>query len=485
MPYITRVRAWGLWSHWESIFDSFSPRLNVIVGPNDSGKSAFNYLCKWVFLGEPEGEYFLFELIDDLTGEVKKSAKEGRAEVTVDNNTIITKTRKRGGKTVYELEAPGRQKQTFTQAEVPQEIADILGIKSHKFGDFEDALNFFSQLAAPFLISESPQTGARVLGKLANVEAVDYAIKESRGKVYNLRQAKTKAEEDITKATEGLKEYENLDELRQQLEACEYLINEIDKDAARGLEIKTLVDRYQVAQEKVARLEESLKQFAIIPDLKFDMQYIEEAQQRYDAILGLYGELTAVDNRLNLIITTLQTFTELENCRALISEIEADNSRLDAIDTLYKQYQKTTETLARVEEVLAKSTDVKEAAALLLGVEKQQVRADTLRVLMQDYADAEVKIANYGRIREQFKGLEEAAQILKDISQDMDRLTALKTTKQLYDLKENAVASATGKLNRATIELEEAKKEYADAIQATGGVCPLLEIQCDKLKEVI
>jgi hypothetical protein len=222
----------------------------------------------------------------------------------------------------------------------------------------------------------------------------------------------------------------------------------------------------------------------VLPDLRFDLAHIEDAQRRYDAILRLFSELTAIENKLNTIITTLLTFSELDACRGVIITIEANDTRLESITGLYRQYQAAMGTLARVDVTLAKSTDVQEAAAVLSDVEKRHARAEVLRALRQDYIYAEDKAINYERVKEQFTGLEDAAALLSRLTRDLDKLTALKNTKALYDIKDAVVLTTTGRINRAAIDLEAAKQEYTAAIEATGGVCPLLEIECDKLKGV-
>jgi exonuclease SbcC len=168
---ITDVTIRGFQSHINSAF-RLSSGLTVITGPTDSGKTAIIRAIRWVAFNEPAGDGFVNEAV-------------GEAEVVInhDNGMIITKRRKKGGRTVYKL-----NDQTFEQADVPPEITAALGMARQTFGDFEAALNFAFQLEAPFLISEPPSAGAKVLGVIAGTEIVDLAIKATSRNTHAARE---------------------------------------------------------------------------------------------------------------------------------------------------------------------------------------------------------------------------------------------------------------------------------------------------------
>ncbi len=179
---INEIFVEGFQSHTNSHFN-LGNGLNVITGPSDSGKTAIIRAVRWVAFNEPQGEAFVNESVGHAT-----------VAIHLDNGIIISKHRRKG-KTSYRIQTdPGDEGSVFEKSEVPEEVKQLLGITKQTFGDFVTALNFAFQLEAPFLISETPSSGAKVLGKLAGTEAVDLAVKSVSKDTYAARQERLLAE---------------------------------------------------------------------------------------------------------------------------------------------------------------------------------------------------------------------------------------------------------------------------------------------------
>src|SRR3990172_5641521 len=200
---INAVRIRGFRSHVDTYVKLTPIGLNVITGKNDSGKTALLQAIRWVALGEPEGEEFLFTKRDEA-GEIIEQAEEAYVMLELSTGVTVEKTRRRKGKTKYQLSTIP---EPFEQAAVPNEVKAALGIRTKYFGDYQTDLNFAYQLAAPFLVSETPSAGAKVLGTLAGTEAVDLAIKGTSKDQYAARTARQQADKDAQQREKDLQQY--------------------------------------------------------------------------------------------------------------------------------------------------------------------------------------------------------------------------------------------------------------------------------------
>lgn len=470
MAKIAYVKAWGLWSHLETVFN-FNPGLTVITGPNGSGKSTLIRIVKWVALGEPAGEDFIFKLTDDVTGEVIKKAEEGKAEIGLDNGVIITKIRRKG-KTTYTINTVP---EPFEKAEVPQEIKDALGIKKYNFGDFETYLNFAFQMEAPFLISETPSTGAKVLGKLAGTEAVDLAIGEISKRAHKSREERRIAEKEIERITGDLLEYQDVDDLKNQLSACEYLIEETNTCAARKDSLVEMVNSLETSKEVIQRLDSELAGLKLVPLMLEDIKRIELMQQRRDQLDNYRQQLETSLNTINSLNKQLKDYEDLEHAAASLNNLEAAATRCISIKEMAAAYTSYTNTIEGCKVLLDTLKDIDVAASNLAIYEKQAAKQKGLKDLHQLHAAATLTIDKLNQDLDTLQGTEVAGQQLKELSTRTTKLDHLKQVQTEYTNRCIVVAGFMSDVKLATTALVNAEKDLKEAWDAAGGTCPLCE----------
>ncbi|MHB1167277.1 MAG: AAA family ATPase, partial [Carboxydocellales bacterium] len=200
MARIAAVEAWGYQSLFDCRFILAPNGLTVITGPNDSGKTALIRIIRWIALGEPQGDDFLYTVYDELDKtKIVEQAEEAGGRLHLDNGVTITKVRRKGETTWLISSEP----EPYKKAAVPEVVTSLTGLTVTNFSDFEVALNFAYQLDPPFMLSESPSAGAKVLGKLAGTEVVDLALKDVAKDVSKHQTARRNAEQEM-----GAKELE-------------------------------------------------------------------------------------------------------------------------------------------------------------------------------------------------------------------------------------------------------------------------------------
>lgn len=472
MPQIVSVRVWGFQSWADGQYDLVDG-LNVFTGPSGSGKTAGTIRAlRWLAKGEPAGESFLHTVYAPDGETVLRQASEAGVEVKLDNGITIRKTRK-GGKTRYWV-LP-LYDEPFEKAEVPEAVKEALGIKSSRFGDFEADLNFAYQLAAPFLISEPGSAGAKVLGKLAGTEAIDGAIKATAKDSYAARNDKAAADREYERKVEQLEEFEGLDEIQRQLDACEWLLEEIEEAVERKGNLGDLLQKFKQANEAVNSAAQKLDMLAQVPQLEVDLQDIEKAQQRYDRLLDLYEQLGKATATVENLTQRLKDLAGLDACEWLLEEADNAEKRRASLEALLQQYTRTEAEVKRATAIINATKDLDVLLNSLELIENSLDRLTVVRSLLSNYETEKDKVARYEKIIASLAGISKAEALIAAAEADLARLSALREAYSVYRVKAQMYAAADIRVKEAQEQLEEAEKELADAWAVTGGICPLCE----------
>lgn len=190
-----------------------SPRINVITGPTDAGKSAVLRALRWACLNDFSGDDF-----------VKEGEKTATVTVIVDGKDII---RCKGGNTnTYELD---RQPFKSFQTSVPQDIADVLQISD---------INFQSQHDSPFWFNETAGEVSRRLNAIIDLSVIDTTLAtiaadvrkaQDRGELVSDRLAAAeKSLEELQPQCQRAHEFKQLDEADEKLYAADQAVGSLE-----------------------------------------------------------------------------------------------------------------------------------------------------------------------------------------------------------------------------------------------------------------
>lgn len=464
---IVGVRITGFQSHVNSYFN-LGTGLNVITGPSGSGKTAIIRAVKWVAFNEPAGEAYVNE-------------KVGQAEVEIelDNGVTITKRRKKG-KTSYLLSTVP---EPFEKSEVPFEVKQALGINKQTFGDFVTALNFAFQLDAPFLISETASAGAKILGKLAGTEAVDLAIKGVSKDTYAARQEKSQAEKDIEKIDHQLAAYMNLDELKEQLEACEMLAHKLEIDVSKVDNLKHMKIAYGTLTDLMETYREKLDRLAIVGDLEEELKNVAAAQARYDKLLAVYNQFNKTTTALEIAQYELKRLEGTELLAEQLQGLERNQQRVVALKSIAWKHQSYTEIVDIADRTIEKTAGVEKAGALLEGIRKANERAEKLTRLQSDrdyYGEA---IAAWDFELDKLTGLEAADDLLKSLQQAQTKHTKLQQL-QLNHVYYRGTISKISKDQEKYAGLSQADSYIHDLVNKQQRLADLQQIESNHMEKV-
>jgi len=145
--------------------------------------------------------------------------------------------------------------------EAPEEVRDLLKLGPVAVkGSDKEYVNFHNQLEAPFLISATPGTVAKLFGELTSASQLYTAVGDGNRLVRSTNSLKSTRKTDLDSAKESLDEYADLEIQQEQLaegsrlynEACQ-LNTDIDvcKEFLKGLE--TIEDSSRTLEAGVSR----------------------------------------------------------------------------------------------------------------------------------------------------------------------------------------------------------------------------------------
>lgn len=428
MSLIKSVKISNFQSHKSTLID-FADQgcLTVITGPSDSGKSAVIRAIRWLCYNTPQGSDFI------TVGEDKCVVA-----ITFEDGTVVERIRTRGGVNRYTVN--GEVFEGFG-TNVPLEVQQATGIKKLQIGDLSFQLNLSEQLDGPFLGKSVPGSArAKVLGKLAGTEEIDFAGKELGTDLYRAKRVQEGLEKDIESLQGDICLYDFIPSWEKSLSGAETLISKIKEDVGLVKRLKELLRRYTDMSVLVDDVSKTLSRLSRIDEAYSLAQTAKDQLEQGIQFAFLHGK-------------HLRAFLDRENAK----------KSLNHLSSLYEK-----------------------AKPYIDSAFESSVKASRLEGLYDKYNNASLAKATCDRILSSLANLDQADQYLKQaFSGNLQRfkLKEMQSQRESLVLKKTDFECSIDELNTAVEGLE---CEYIDLLSDLGR-CPTCgsDIDIQKLKEVV
>lgn len=464
---ITQVHIKGFQSHVDSVFN-LSDGLTVITGPSDAGKTAIVRALRWLAFNEPQGEAFL-HTIRNADGSIKEAVDQASVEVTFEDGTIVSKTRK-SGKTTY---THSGYPSPWCKAEIPPEVKETLGLMKQEYGDFSTCLNFAFQLDAPFLLSETASVGAKVLGKIAGTEIVDKANGEVNKRTHKARVDASNAEKRIGQLDVELLDYLTLDEKQAAYDAAKDRAVAVQASINTVSDLRGILSTYWKANEALVASWDKLQPLHAVVMLKPRLQTVEYNQKKLEAIRDYEADFWKSVNEGKEAREKLRKLESLKDNKAWLDYIMELQATVEALTPLASEHSKAVVNKWFLEEEIKKqeavlyysdsleySISASEELESLQALQNERTVAVSTLKLLKARVDSLEPVSG---IRGKLEALAGTSEKLKQL-EDLQRQTVVIYTDQGAKKMEHTLA-----VKRA----EEAQTELHEAWEAAGGICPL------------
>jgi len=237
---IKKLRLRGFQSHLYAELE-FTPGVNVIVGPTDSGKSSLVRALGWLIFNRPRGDGF-----------VNRLARTCEIAVETDGGAA---SRSRKPNNEYVINGASL---TAIGTTVPDDLQTVVHL---------DDVNFQWQLDPYFLVMESPGAISRYVTEQLGLDTVDIALKSLKGSQARLADQREDLKQTYDESSVELGKLSALDDWVRRLDEAYQLgalldtvaekRNELDKLSARLDDVSTALVALSDLEEKLDLFEAS------------------------------------------------------------------------------------------------------------------------------------------------------------------------------------------------------------------------------------
>lgn len=270
-------------SHKNTDLD-FHKGVNAIIGQSDCGKTAILRALKWVVSNKPSGEAF-------------RSKWGGDTEVRIHIDKHDQVIRQKDTENKYRIERVNKGDITLLDfksfgQDVPEDIKKLLNISP---------INFQTQHAAPFLLSNSSGEVARYLNKIVQLDKIDIANT-------NINSTLRKEKQDLQYETGRLTELDEKLKGYVWLGTAEGCLVKLEQFEASLIEKK--LDRRELVQlrDSIIETEETIEEIDEIVQHEDEVNRLIELQEKIDAKKERFDDLTALYNN---IVDTKERISDL------------------------------------------------------------------------------------------------------------------------------------------------------------------------------
>jgi len=455
-------------------------QMTVIVGPTDSGKTAIIRALRWVFYNIPWGIDF-----------IRIGAKFAKVSIKYDDGTEVTRLRSIGGINRYTVTLPGKEPQDYEGfgTTVPFEVQEATGVRPVAIGDISLNLNLAEQLDGPFLGSKhiSAPARAKVLGKLAGTEEVDYAAKGLAADIYHRRQDVNRLSDEIENLETKISEdYAYLEELGEAVTQVEGLLTEIREAEARRKVLASLIVKRNEVIFALGQTVTKLNLLGFIEQVKSMVAVLEKADYNLGQLIRRSELRDDIAKRLDRANSILESTKNIDEAAKAIGAAEADNETLAVAEQLHDQRNRVVIGLNSVTAKLRLSEGVPEAATIIGQVAEADLMLTRLQALSVSRAEIQARQQKTVEILEVTYSIQEGYDIIREAEPEANKL-----------LKLSALAVGRGKLLESIAKTEKRiwtlsndannlRAEYMKTLSESGR-CRFCgsQVSEDNLKEVI
>ncbi len=475
MKTINSVKISNFQSHKNTFIDfAGSGCLTVITGPSDSGKSAVIRAIRWLCYNTPQGSDFI------TVGEDKCSVA-----ITFEDGTTVERIRTRGGVNRYTVN--GEVFEGFGTS-VPLEVQQATGIKKLQIGDMNFLLNLSEQLDGPFLGKSVPGSArAKVLGKLAGTEEIDFAGKELGTDIYRAKRQQEGLEKDIETIQKAIGEYFWIEDKEARLNRLQVLLSEVKRSQQALAAVRELMQKHNDLSKQVSAFNAVI---ALLTPVDLGLGAVGNAQkgasQREKIVLLLtnfeeareqicdaeliINQLKRIEPAVNLVTSAQEKLTLNKSLSTFRSQLlhagAIKEANLTKVQRLFEQYEVIMPLLDKA----------------IAGSKK----AETLDQLYKEHFQSNIAVTHHGRIIRRLSRLGEA---LDSVTQANSKVIELQGLKRLHDTHTDLQTTQTRwseKHVTADYDVIELEGHYIKLMSELGK-CPTCgsDINVEKLREVI
>ena len=380
--FISSVEIYNFQSH-EKTSVTFKDGLNAIIGESNSGKTSILRAIRWCLDNDPLGSDFI------TTGQ-----NECKVTITFNDNTVITRKRTRNEAGTYEVTGKTVQpdgsvvywNNTYKgfANNIPVEVSNIHQMpKVNLTKDICTHLNMMSQLDGPFLVTDSPQVKAAVIGRLTGTQIIDLGIKETNKTVLNnSKTIKTYLKEKEEKENE-LSRYQDLVFYDQYIKYYEIIFNYYNNGFQLALNACDTINSIDEKGSIINTLKSSIQNIQYEIDCRRYIKSISNYLVNESRVIKIYNQILELHAEINALKKKIQWLRVILSFKSFVQEYESKlKIHFNVIDT----YSKINDLLDEISNSQSIINSLKNNINILNNIKCYSLKiADYLNSLISQY----------------------------------------------------------------------------------------------------
>ena len=361
MKKIKKINIKYFQTHEDTVLD-FADGITVLVGKTDSGKTAIIRSLKLITKNKPRGNGF----ISAFAPKDKKNKPTTKITLTLDDDTEIIRTKSENKNEYIIKNSEKEEAYNNFGINIPPEIEETIGSTSVKIDqDTYLEVNISEQLSQPFLLFESPTVKTKLIDKIARINVLNRAIKNTKTQVQEIKVNQKKLIEELEDKKETLTTFSNLDKEKEHLLKIKELFNKI-KEKQKLLEI------YKKNYENFIEIESSINK---CQNIKVELNtFLSFSANKIDTLKNKYQQLLTIQNLNNTLNHCIYEINEVNNILAKKDFIFALNTKIQGLkdkNAIYKNVFTKANDLSLLNKYIAQEQSlITENKNTLLAEEK-------------------------------------------------------------------------------------------------------------------
>lgn len=311
------------------------PKINVITGETDQGKTSIVRALYWLCFNRPSGNEF-----------IRNGTKSCTVTINADGSDV---SRTKSLKSINKYVIDGKEFSAL-RTDVPEEVSEILQITPTNI-QFQDD--------PPFLLSLNSSDVAKMLNQVIGLDEIDSSLKYVNGIIRSQHGKEKYVKEELKKKEKEKSKYDSLNsikELYKEYEQEQERLTELDErlvNLERSIDVLNEMLFVLNRQTQINNLAES------VSELQEERKKIEDDKRVVEKISALILSISETEKRIN------KQNKEQKNIVAILNEIDEAEKKKKKLNEKKKQatsiYKKLT-TAAKSWNTIEKSLDKAKAA---------------------------------------------------------------------------------------------------------------------------
>ncbi|MCK8824260.1 AAA family ATPase [Fuchsiella alkaliacetigena] len=465
MQNIKEIQIENFQSHKSSSLE-LAAGLNIITGPSDTGKSAIIRALRWVLYNEPLGDDF-----------IRVGAQRCRVALLFENGYRLIRERKHNNKeNNYLLIDPQGNKEVYTGfgTKVPEQVKELHQMpKVVLDDDTTTTLNLDYQLAGPFLLSDTGSAKAKAVGQLTGVHVVDAAIKEVARDLSRTKGQRKQELSEIQKIDERLEAYQDLPQLKQQINSKEELLVKLKDCSSQLEEYNSLQQKLKELRSEEEKLEELLSSLVDLDKLEAIYQELINKQSKLTKLKSLQRDWQQTKQGLEDLEKLLIKLKDLaqveEHCQRLVELADFKESLTD----LKQRLLSVEAAQEKNKQILERSKDLKRVEKLLTeNFPQSKAEYKQLQSCYEQLRQLEEKMQNNQKLLQKLPEPKQGEELIAKLTEQQQKLVQLSNLQEKYQRNQNSLEQGRQWIEEVEAEIRAKLAEYKEKLRELNK-CPV------------